>query len=149
VSELTEVSGCGGVGDGTATVSVLLLFICIRCLFWFSRCVGVHGSGHCSTLKNRGDVGFREQNASANSPVLDAIGANDTPKRLAADLQHRGCLFGRINFHQKGLATGCSSRVKIQKPRNRLALFSISGCQKLVIVADVVLQLSGVVSTAS
>ncbi len=98
MSGLTGVRGCGGVGDGTATVSVLLLFICIRCLFWLFALVGIHGSGHCSTLKNRRNVGFREQNASANSPVLDAIGANDTPKRLAADLQHRGCLFGGINF---------------------------------------------------
>ena len=39
--------------------------------------------------------------------------------------------------------------MKIQKPRNRLALFSISSCQKIVIVADVVLQLSGVESNLS
>jgi hypothetical protein len=57
-----------------------LLLICILyLLFWFLACVRIHSSGHCSTLKNRRDVGFREQNASANSPVLDAIGANDTP----------------------------------------------------------------------
>ena len=92
---------------------------------------------------------FGEQNASANSPVLDAIGANDTTKRLAADLQHRGCLFGRINFHEREMATGCSIRGENPIPRSRFSLLSISSCQKLVIVADVVLQLSGVVSTVS
>jgi len=70
------------------------LFVCLLC-------VRIHSSGHCSTLKNRGDVGFREQNASANSSVLDAIIANDSPERLGADLKHRCCGLGRINFHSK------------------------------------------------
>jgi hypothetical protein len=30
--------------------------------------------------------------------VLDAIMAHDPPKRFAADLKHRGCLFGGVNF---------------------------------------------------
>jgi len=75
------VSGCVD-WDGTATVSVaawLLLIGCILCLLFLFALVRVHGSGHCSTLKNRGDVGFREQNASANSSVLDAIIADDSP----------------------------------------------------------------------
>jgi hypothetical protein len=127
---------------------LLLLLICILgLLFLFFRCVWVNGSGHCATLKNRRDVGFREQNASANSSVLDAIGANDTTKRLGADLQHPGCLFGRINFHERGMATKWSIREKITKPRRIISMRSTLGCQKLVIVADVVLQLSGVVST--
>jgi hypothetical protein len=128
----------------------LLLLICILgLLFLFSWCVGVHGSGHRSTLKNRRDVGFGEQNASANSPVLDAIGANDPTERLGADLEHLRCILGRKNFHEREMATGCSIRGENPIPRSRLSLLSISSCQKLVIVADVVLQLSGVVSTAS
>jgi hypothetical protein len=80
---------------------------CILCLlFWFLACVRVHCSSHCSTLKNRRDVGLGEQNASANSPVLYAVMPDDPPKRLAADLEHRRRLFGRINFHQRGMATG-------------------------------------------
>jgi hypothetical protein len=56
------------------------LLICILyLLFWFLGCVRIHGSGHCSTLKNRRDVGFREKDSSANSPVLDAVIANDSP----------------------------------------------------------------------
>jgi hypothetical protein len=57
-----------------------LLIICILyLLFWFLACVRIHGSGHCATLKNRRDVGFREKDSSANSPVLDAVIANDSP----------------------------------------------------------------------
>jgi hypothetical protein len=56
------------------------LLICILyLLFWFLGCVRIHGSGHCSTLKNRRDVGFREKDSSANPPVLDAVVANDSP----------------------------------------------------------------------
>jgi len=88
-----------------------LLLICILgLLFLFFRCVWVNGSGHCSTLKNRRYVGFREQNASANSSVLDAVGANDTTKRLGADLKHLCRVFGGEDFHQRGMATGCSIR---------------------------------------
>jgi hypothetical protein len=60
---------------------LLLLLICILVvlLFWFLACVRIHSSGHCSTLKNRRDVGFREKDSSANSPVLDAVIANDSP----------------------------------------------------------------------
>jgi hypothetical protein len=129
---------------------LLLLLICILgLLFLFFRCVWVNGSGHCATLKNRRDVGFGEQNASANSSVLDAIGANDPPKRLGADLEHLRRVFGGVDFHEREMATGCSIRGENPIPRSRLSLLSISSCQKLVIVADVVLQLSGVVSTAS
>jgi hypothetical protein len=128
----------------------LLLLICILgLLFLFSWCVGVHGSGHRSTLKNRRDVGFSEQNASANSPVLDAIGANDTTERLGADLQHLRRVFGSEDFHERGMATKWSVRGKNPKPRRIISMRSTLGCQKSVIVADVVLQLSGVVSTAS
>jgi hypothetical protein len=77
----------------------LRLFVCLLC-------VRIHGPGHRSTLKNRRDVGFREKDSSANSPVLDAVIADDTPERLAADLEHRRRLFGRVNFHQRGMATG-------------------------------------------
>jgi hypothetical protein len=85
---------------------LLLICILVVLLFWFLACVRIHGSGHCSTLKNRRDVGFREKDSSANFPVLDAVIANDSPERLAADLEHRRRLFGRINFHQRGMATG-------------------------------------------
>jgi hypothetical protein len=58
-----------------------LLIICILVVlrFWFLGCVRIRGSGHRSTLKNRRDVGFREKDSSANSPVLDAVIANDSP----------------------------------------------------------------------
>jgi hypothetical protein len=77
----------------------LLLIGCILCLlFWFLACVRIHSSGHCSTLKNRCDVGLGEKDSSANSPVLDAIIANDSPERLGADLEHRCCGFGGVDF---------------------------------------------------
>jgi hypothetical protein len=128
----------------------LLLLICILgLLFLFFRCVGVHGSGHRSTLKNRGNIGFGEQNASANSSVLDAVGANDPPKRLGAYLEHLRRVFGSEDFHERGMATKWSVRGKNPKPRRIISMRSTLGCQKSVIVADVVLQLSGVVSTVS
>jgi hypothetical protein len=77
----------------------LLLIGCILCLLFLFALVRVDGSGHCSTLKNRGDVGFREQNASANSSVLDAVIANDSPERLGANLKHLCRILGGVDFH--------------------------------------------------
>jgi hypothetical protein len=76
-----------------------LLLICILLLFLCFSCVWIRRSGRRPTLKNRGDVGLGEQDSSANSPVLDAVIANDSPKRLGADLEHGCCGLGRINFH--------------------------------------------------
>jgi hypothetical protein len=75
-----------------------LLLICILLLFLCFSCVWVHGSRRRPTLKNRGDIGLGEQDSSANPSVLDAVMAHDPPKRFAADLEHRGCLFGGVNF---------------------------------------------------
>jgi hypothetical protein len=85
----------------------LLLIGCILCLLFLFALVRVNGSGHCSTLKNRRDVGFREQNASANSSVLDAVIANDSPERLGANLEHRCRIFGGVDFHRNSTAIGC------------------------------------------
>jgi hypothetical protein len=60
-------------------VAAWLLIGCILCLLFLFALVRIHSSGHCPTLKNRRDVGFREKDSSANSPVLDAIIANDSP----------------------------------------------------------------------
>jgi hypothetical protein len=86
----------------------LLLLICILVflLFWFLAGVRIHRANRRSTLKNRRDVGLGEQDPSANPPVLDAILANDSPERFAANLKHRRCLFGRKNFHRKLLQSG-------------------------------------------
>jgi len=81
----------------------LLLIGCILCLLFLFALVRVHGSGHCSTLKNRGDVGFREQNASANSSVLDAVVTNNATEGFRANLEHRCRVFGGVDFHRSGV----------------------------------------------
>jgi hypothetical protein len=75
-----------------------LLLICVLWLFACCSLIRVNRSGRRPTLKNRGDVGLGEQDSSANPSVLDAVMAHDPPKRFAADLEHRGCLFGGVNF---------------------------------------------------
>jgi hypothetical protein len=76
-----------------------LLLICILLLFLCFSCVWIRRSGCRSTRQNRGDVGLGEQDSPANSPMLDAVMAHDSPERFGADLEHGCCGLGRINFH--------------------------------------------------
>jgi len=73
--------------------------------------------------------------------------AHDPPKRLGADLEHLCCVFGGKNFHcKKSTAFGCSLGKPLVKPVTSFPRPLIPNAEKLVIVADVASQLSGVVS---
>jgi hypothetical protein len=77
-----------------------LLLICVLWLFACCSLIRVNRSRRRPTLKNRGDVGLGEQDSSANPSVLDAVMAHDPPKRLSANLEHRGCGLCGVNFQK-------------------------------------------------
>jgi hypothetical protein len=79
--------------------------------------------------------------------MLDAVMADNAAKSFAADLKHRGCLFGGKNFHcKKSTAFGCSLGKPLVKPVTSSPRPLFPNAEKLVIVACVASQLSGVVS---
>ena len=73
--------------------------------------------------------------------------AHDSPERFAADLEHGCCLFGGENFQNMEIDSvrvftwECTTQPVTSFPRPL-----IPNAEKLVIVADVALQLRGVVS---
>jgi len=83
-------------------------------LFRFSG-VRVHGTSHQLAFQHRGDVRFREQDPSANSPVLRAF-PDQTTKRLGADLHHRSSGFGGVDFHQNFVSVRLFGERQVSHP---------------------------------
>jgi len=61
-------------------------------------------SPYQSAFQNRRNVGFGEQDPSANPSMLDSILSNDPSERLGANLKHRCRGFCGVNFHAKTAA---------------------------------------------